>query len=66
MPVISLGHDAYANLMIVDGRYRMVVSAGMAIFQFKDDKIVASWLQLDQLGFLQKIGALPNPLQPPQ
>jgi predicted ester cyclase len=46
--------------------HKHVTSTGMAIFQFKDNKIVASWLQLDQLGFLQKIDALPNPLQPPQ
>lgn len=46
--------------------HKHVTSTGMAIFQFKDGKIVASWLQTDQLGFLQQIGVLPNEIKPPQ
>jgi predicted ester cyclase len=49
--------------------HKHISSTGMAIFQFKGNKIVASWLQLDQLGFLQQIGALPEnilPIQQPQ
>jgi steroid delta-isomerase-like uncharacterized protein len=44
--------------------HKHVTSTGMAIFQFKDGKIVASWLQTDQLGFLQQIGALPHEINP--
>lgn len=46
--------------------HKHVTSTGMAIFQFKDGKIAASWLQTDQLGFLQQIGALPNEIKPSQ
>lgn len=46
--------------------HKHVTSTGMAIFQFKDGKIVGSWRQTDQLGFLQQIGALPNEIKPPQ
>jgi predicted ester cyclase len=44
--------------------HKHVTSNGMAIFQFKDDKIIHAWLQMDQLGFLQQIGALPTEIKP--
>ena len=44
---------------------------GLAIFKFKDGKIVAAALETDRLGFLQQIGAGPanvgaGPPSPPQ
>jgi len=39
-----------------------VTNKGIAIFQFKDGKIVQSWIETDRLGFLQQIGAVPQDL----
>ena len=41
-----------------------VISTGIGIFQIDEDKITRSWLQIDQLGFLQQIGALPAEISP--
>ncbi len=38
---------------------KQVANHGIAIFQFKDDKIVQSWIETDRLGFLQQIGVVP-------
>jgi steroid delta-isomerase-like uncharacterized protein len=41
---------------------KQVTNDGMAIFQFKDGKVVHSWIQTDRLGFLQQIGVVPQDL----
>jgi steroid delta-isomerase-like uncharacterized protein len=44
--------------------HKRVTSTGMAIFEFQNGKITRSWLQMDQLGLLQQIGALPPEIKP--
>ena len=41
-----------------------VTTAGIAIYQIRDDKIVRSWLQTDRLGVLQQIGLIPAGVVP--
>jgi steroid delta-isomerase-like uncharacterized protein len=38
--------------------HKRISNEGMAIFQIKDGKIAASWVQTDRLGFLQEIGVV--------
>jgi len=45
--------------------HRHVTSTGMGIFLVEEHKIKRSWLQMDQLSFLQQIGALPEEITPP-
>ncbi len=39
---------------------RQVSNEGIGIYRVEDGKIVESWSQVDRLGVLQQIGALPN------
>ncbi len=39
-----------------------VTNRGMVIFNFRDGKIIESWIETDRLGFLQQIGAVPQDL----
>jgi steroid delta-isomerase-like uncharacterized protein len=39
---------------------KTLLNPGIAIFQFKDGKIVAAAMETDRLGFLQQIGAVPE------
>lgn len=39
-----------------------VTSKGTAIHRMKDHKIVETWLELDRLGFLEQLGAVPRGL----
>ena len=41
---------------------KTVTNTAIAIYQFKADQIVQSWLQSDQLGFLKQMGAVPQDL----
>lgn len=41
---------------------KQVTNDGMAIFQFKNGKVVHSWIQTDRLGFMQQIGVVPQDL----
>lgn len=45
--------------------HKRVTASGISIFQIEDGKITHAWLQLDQLGFLQQIGVLPEQIAPP-
>jgi len=36
---------------------------GIGIFRFSDSKVVESWDNLDQLGMMQQLGAVPAPVQ---
>ncbi len=38
---------------------RQVFNEGIAIYRFEDGKITEAWSQMDRLGVLQQIGALP-------
>jgi steroid delta-isomerase-like uncharacterized protein len=42
-----------------------VTITGMTIFQFHDGKITRTWTQVDQLGFLQQLGAVPEKIAAP-
>jgi steroid delta-isomerase-like uncharacterized protein len=48
---------------------KQVTNEGIAIFQFRDSKVVHSWIMTDRLGFLQQIGVVSQDLgsvpQPP-
>jgi steroid delta-isomerase-like uncharacterized protein len=39
---------------------KTLTNTAIAIFQLKDNRIVQGWVQTDQLGFLQQIGAVPQ------
>jgi steroid delta-isomerase-like uncharacterized protein len=41
---------------------KQVTNNAIAIYQFRDNKIVHAWMQTDQLGFLQQIGVIPQDL----
>lgn len=40
---------------------KQVTLTGISIWRFDDGKIVESWHELDTLGFMQQLGALPAP-----
>jgi steroid delta-isomerase-like uncharacterized protein len=40
---------------------RLVFNEGIAIYRVEDGKIVESWAQMDRLGVLQQLGAVPAP-----
>jgi steroid delta-isomerase-like uncharacterized protein len=40
--------------------HKRVSDKAIAIYQFRDDKIVNAWIETDRLGFLQQIGVLPQ------
>jgi steroid delta-isomerase-like uncharacterized protein len=42
---------------------RLVSNVGIAIYRVEDGQVVESWSQVDRLGVLQQIGALPVPGQ---
>jgi predicted ester cyclase len=42
--------------------HKQVTNDGIVIYQFRDNKIIHSWLQTDRLGALQQIGAVPKDL----
>jgi steroid delta-isomerase-like uncharacterized protein len=41
--------------------HRRVENSGIVIYQVRDGKLVRGWTQMDRLGVLQQIGALPGP-----
>jgi predicted ester cyclase len=41
-------------------------NTGLAIFQFKDGKIVTAWIETDRLGFNQQLGVVPVTIFPAQ
>jgi predicted ester cyclase len=43
---------------------KSITNDGIAIFLFKDNKIVRAWVQTDRLGFLQQVGVVPVDLFP--
>lgn len=45
--------------------HKHVTTSGMAIFQFKKNRIASSWILNDSLRFMQQIGALPSEIKPP-
>jgi predicted ester cyclase len=44
---------------------KAIANSAMAIYQFKDGKIIRSWLETDRLGFLIAIDVLPDNIVPP-
>ena len=40
---------------------KKVVLTGLALWRFQDGKIVESWHEMDTMGLLQQLGALPAP-----
>jgi len=44
--------------------HRHIKTSGMAIFQFKNNRVEGARVLMDQLGFLQQIGALPSEIKP--
>lgn len=40
-----------------------VTDHAIAIYQFRDNKIINAWIQTDRLGFLQQIGVIPGDLR---
>ena len=38
--------------------HKVVTNQAIAIYAFRDGKIISAWLQSDRLGFLQQIGAI--------
>lgn len=53
---VSVDHVAPFAGIEPDGR--RVVFEGMALYGMKDDRIVRTWLQIDQLSLLKQIGAV--------
>ena len=43
---------------------KAITNSAMAIYQFKDGKIIRSWLETDRLGFLISIDVLPDNIVP--
>lgn len=43
---------------------KRVTNTGIAIYQFRDGKIIRNWLETDRLGALQQIGAAPAQFGP--
>lgn len=41
---------------------KQVTDNAIAIYQFRDNKVVQAWIQSDRLGVLQQIGAVPQDL----
>jgi steroid delta-isomerase-like uncharacterized protein len=41
---------------------KQVTDNAIAIYQFRDNKVVQAWIQSDRLGVLQQIGAIPQDL----
>ncbi len=41
---------------------KAVIDHAVAIYQFRDDHIVQTWIQTDRLGMLQQIGVVPQDL----
>lgn len=39
---------------------KQVTNDGIVIYRIRDDKIVQAWIQIDRLGVLQEIGAVPK------
>lgn len=39
---------------------KKVNDSAIAIYQFKDDKVITIWIETDRLGFLQQIGLIPE------
>ncbi|WP_394824829.1 ester cyclase [Pendulispora albinea] len=44
--------------------HKRITNTGIAIYHFRDGKIVRAWLETDRLGVLQQIGAIPEKLAP--
>jgi steroid delta-isomerase-like uncharacterized protein len=42
--------------------HKKVTDKAIAIYQFRDNKIVHAWIETDRLGLLQQIGAVPQDL----
>ena len=43
---------------------KRIENAGIAIYQFRDGRIIRNWVQTDRLGALQQMGVLPSPGSP--
>jgi steroid delta-isomerase-like uncharacterized protein len=43
--------------------HQQVNDTGIAIYEFRDNKIIRAWIQTDQVGFLQQIGVVPKNLR---
>jgi steroid delta-isomerase-like uncharacterized protein len=41
---------------------RQISDKAIAIYQFRDGKIIQAWIETDRLGFLQQIGVVPQDL----
>ena len=43
---------------------RLITNEGIAIYRVEHGKITASWAQMDRLGVMQQLGAVPTPAKP--
>ena len=41
--------------------HKRITNSGIAIYQFRDGKILRNWVETDRLGALQQMGAAPAP-----
>ncbi len=40
--------------------HRRITNSGIVIYQLRDGKVVRNWVEIDRLGTLQQIGAVPS------
>ncbi|MEX2345751.1 MAG: ester cyclase [Balneolaceae bacterium] len=53
--------DTFRNIFPPTQKH--VTDHAIAIYQFRDNKIINAWIQTDRLGFLQQIGVIPGDLR---
>jgi predicted ester cyclase len=56
---VEMTHDG--DLMGIEATGEPVSAHGMVLYRLEDGRIAEGWIEFDQLGIMQQIGAVPEP-----
>jgi predicted ester cyclase len=53
--------DLYGPVGLVPATNKKITWHGITISRYKDGKIIESWMETDNMGLMQQLGAVPKP-----